>query len=196
MERRRDTLYSRRMSVFVHPTAVVDPGAELGDGTRVWHFSHVMARARLGRKCVVGQNVYLGNVTVGDGVKIQNNVSLYDGVTLEDEVFCGPSCVFTNVINPRAFIERKDEYRPTRVRRGATIGANATILCGATIGEYAMVGAGAVVHGDVVPYALVVGVPARRIGWVCRCGVTLPAGLECRACGARYAASDETIAPA
>ena len=184
------------MSVFVHPTAVVDPGAELGDGTRVWHFSHVMARARLGRKCIVGQNVYLGNVTVGDGVKIQNNVSLYDGVTLEDEVFCGPSCVFTNVINPRAFIERKDEYRPTRVRRGATIGANATILCGATIGEYAMVGAGAVVRGDVVPYALVVGVPARRIGWVCRCGVTLPEGLECRACGAHYAASGETIAPA
>jgi UDP-2-acetamido-3-amino-2,3-dideoxy-glucuronate N-acetyltransferase len=184
------------MSVFVHPTAVVDPGAELGDGTRVWHFSHVMARARLGRKCVVGQNVYLGNVTVGDGVKIQNNVSLYDGVTLEDEVFCGPSCVFTNVINPRAFIERKDEYRPTRVRRGATIGANATILCGATVGEYALVGAGAVVHGDVPSYALVVGVPARRIGWACRCGVTLPATLACGACGAGYVASGETITPA
>ena len=162
----------------------------------MWHYSHVMARARLGQRCVVGQNVYVGNVTVGDGVKIQNNVSLYDGVTLEDEVFCGPSCVFTNVINPRAFIERKDEYRPTRVRRGATIGANATILCGATVGEYAMVGAGAVVRGDVAAYALVVGVPARRVGWVCRCGVTLAATLECRACGARYVAARATITPA
>jgi UDP-2-acetamido-3-amino-2,3-dideoxy-glucuronate N-acetyltransferase len=184
------------MSVFVHPTALVDPGAAVGDGTKVWHFSHVMARARLGQRCVVGQNVYVGNVTVGDGVKIQNNVSLYDGVTLEDQVFCGPSCVFTNVINPRAFIERKDEYRPTLVRRGATIGANATVLCGATIGEYAMVGAGAVVRGDVPPYALVVGVPARRVGWVCRCGVTLPANLECGACGGRYVASGQTITPA
>ncbi|MBI5477218.1 MAG: N-acetyltransferase [Deltaproteobacteria bacterium] len=184
------------MSVFVHPTAVVDPGAAIGDGTRVWHFSHVMARARLGRKCVVGQNVYVGNVSVGDGVKLQNNVSLYDGVTLEDQVFCGPSCVFTNVINPRAAIERKDEYRPTLVRRGATIGANATVLCGATVGEYAMVGAGAVVRGDVLPYALVVGVPARRVGWVCRCGVTLPATLECRVCGDRYRATGATITPA
>jgi UDP-2-acetamido-3-amino-2,3-dideoxy-glucuronate N-acetyltransferase len=184
------------MSVFVHPTAVVDPGAEIGDGTRVWHFSHVMARARLGLKCVIAQNVYVGNVTVGNGVKIQNNVSVYDGVTLEDHVFCGPSCVFTNVINPRADIERKDEYRPTLVKRGATIGANATVLCGATIGEYAMVGAGAVVRGDVLPYALVVGVPARRVGWVCRCGVTLPATLACRGCGARYVASGAVIAPA
>jgi len=184
------------MSVFVHPTAVVDEGAVIGDGTKIWHFSHVMARARLGRKCVIGQNVYVGNVTVGDGVKIQNNVSVYDGVTLEDHVFCGPSCVFTNVINPRADIERKTEYRPTLVRRGATIGANATILCGATIGERAMVGAGAVVRGDVPAYALVVGVPAQRVGWVCRCGVTLPATLECRACGGRYAARGEAITPA
>jgi UDP-2-acetamido-3-amino-2,3-dideoxy-glucuronate N-acetyltransferase len=184
------------MSVYVHPSAVVDPGAELGDGTKVWHFCHVMARARLGRKCVLGQNVYVGNVTIGDGVKIQNNVSVYDGVTLEDHVFCGPSCVFTNVINPRSDIERKDEYRPTLVKRGATIGANATILCGATIGEHAMVGAGAVVRGDVAPYALMVGVPARRIGWMCRCGVTLPAGLTCAACGARYLERDGALTPA
>jgi UDP-2-acetamido-3-amino-2,3-dideoxy-glucuronate N-acetyltransferase len=184
------------MSVFVHPTAVVDPGATIGDGSKIWHFCHVMARAQVGQRCILGQNVYVGNVTIGDGVKIQNNVSVYDGVILEDHVFCGPSCVFTNVINPRADVERKDEFRPTRVKRGATIGANATILCGATIGEHAMIGAGAVVRGDVLPYALMVGVPARRVGWICRCGVTLPADLGCGACGARYQPAGDGITPA
>jgi len=183
------------MTAYVHPTAIVDEGALLGEGTKVWHYSHVMAGARVGRRCVIGQNVFIGNVTIGDGVKIQNNVSVYDGVTLEDDVFCGPSCVFTNVINPRAFIERKHEYRPTLVRRGATIGANATIICGATVGEYAMVGAGAVVRGEVAPYALVVGVPARRIGWVCRCGVTLSPECICPACGATYTESNGRLTP-
>jgi UDP-2-acetamido-3-amino-2,3-dideoxy-glucuronate N-acetyltransferase len=183
------------MSHFAHPTAVIDPGASIGEGTRIWHFSHVMARARIGARCVLGQNVYVGNVVIGDGVKIQNNVSVYDGVTLEDAVFCGPSCVFTNVINPRGDVERKDEFRPTLVRRGATIGANATVLCGATIGEYAMVGAGAVVRGDVLPYALMVGVPARRIGWVCRCGVRLGDDRGCPACGAKYVAQGSGIGP-
>jgi UDP-2-acetamido-3-amino-2,3-dideoxy-glucuronate N-acetyltransferase len=184
------------MSFFAHPSAVIDPGAVIGEGTRIWHFSHVMAGARIGPGCVFGQNVYIGNVTIGAKVKIQNNVSVYDGVTLEDGVFCGPSCVFTNVINPRSEIERKHEYRPTLVRHGATIGANATVLCGATIGEYAMVGAGAVVRGDVPAYALMVGVPARRIGWMCACGIRLRDDLTCPACGARYFAGAGGLAPA
>ncbi|HEY3353114.1 MAG TPA: DapH/DapD/GlmU-related protein [Polyangia bacterium] len=184
------------MSYFAHASAVIDAGAVIGDDTRIWHFSHVMAGARIGARCVFGQNVYLGNVTIGDGVKIQNNVSVYDGVTLEDGVFCGPSCVFTNVINPRSEVERKHEYRPTLVKRGATIGANATILCGATIGEYAMVGAGAVVRADVPAYALVVGVPARRIGWTCACGVRLDDRLTCPACGSLYFPANGGLAPA
>lgn len=174
----------------IHPTATVDPGAVIGEGTRVWHYSHVMAGARIGARCVLGQNVFVASgATVGNGVKIQNNVSIYDGVFLEDDVFCGPSMVFTNVIDPRAFIERKNEYRPTRVGRGATLGANATVLCGHTIGPYAMVGAGAVVTHDLPAHALAVGVPARQVGWVCRCGVRLPeagATLSCEACGASY----------
>jgi UDP-2-acetamido-3-amino-2,3-dideoxy-glucuronate N-acetyltransferase len=174
------------VAYFAHPTAIVDPGAQVGDGTRIWHFCHISPGARLGRDCVLGQNVYVGNVSVGNRVKIQNNVSLYDGVELEDGVFCGPSCVFTNVINPRAEIERKQEFRPTRVRRGVTIGANATVLCGITLGEYAFVGAGAVVTRDVVPYAMVIGTPARRAGWMCACGVKLNDGLACGACGKRY----------
>ena len=175
---------------FVHPSAIVDDGATLGDGTKVWHFCHVMTGARIGARCVLGQNVFVaGNVVVGDGCKIQNNVSLYDGVVLEDEVFVGPSAVFTNVGTPRAFVVRKDEYRATVVERGATIGANATIVCGHRIGTYAFVAAGAVVTRDVMPYALVAGVPARRIGWACRCGVTLPkqAPFRCGTCGATYA---------
>lgn len=182
----------------VHPSAVVDAGAEVGDGTRIWHFSHVMGGARIGARCVLGQNVFVGaRVKIGDGVKIQNNVSVYDEVVLEDDVFCGPSMVFTNVSTPRAFIERKHEYRATLVRRGATLGANCTVLCGAEIGAFALVGAGAVVTHDVPAHALVVGVPARQVGWVCRCGVRLvaagagvagaPTGLQCPGCTSRYA---------
>ncbi len=175
---------------FVHPSAVVDDGARIGLGTRIWHFSHVMPGARIGAGCVIGQGCYIGNVTIGDGVHIQNNVSVYDGVTLEDHVFAGPSCVFTNVINPRSEVNRKHEYRPTLVRRGASIGANATIVCGATIGAYAFVGAGAVVRGEVAPHALVVGLPARRIGWMCACGERIDesagAALACQACGRGY----------
>jgi len=156
---------------FVHPTAVVDEGAVIGAGTRIWHFSHIMPTARIGERCNLGQNVFVDNNTViGNGVKIQNNVSVYNGVILEDYVFCGPSMVFTNVINPRSEIERKSEFKTTLVRRGATIGANATIVCGVTIGRYALIGAGAVVTGDVPDYALMIGVPARQAGWISRHG--------------------------
>lgn len=171
---------------MIHPTAIVDEGAELGEGTRVWHFAHIMPGAKIGKNCVIGQGCYIGNVVIGNGVRIQNNVSVYDGVILEDDVFCGPSCVFTNVLNPRAHVSRKDEYRSTLVCRGATIGANATLVCGAFVGKYAFIGAGAVVRGAVDPYALVVGVPARRIGWMCACGNRLPdwerAGDTCGSC--------------
>ena len=163
----------------VHPTALVDPGAAIGEGTRIWHWVHVCAGARIGRNCVLGQNVYIGNrVRIGDNVKIQNNVSVYDEVTLEDEVFCGPSMVFTNVYNPRSVISRKDEYRKTLVKRGATLGANCTIICGVTIGEYAFIGAGTVVNRDVAPYALVVGVPGRQVGWMSRFGEQLDLPLH------------------
>lgn len=158
---------------FAHPSAVIDDGASIGDGTKIWHFSHVMPEAVLGANCVVGQGCYIGFAIIGNNVRIQNNVSVYDCVVLEDNVFVGPSCVFTNVINPRAEVSRKDEYMATIVRYGASIGANATIVCGATIGRYAFVGAGAVVVEDVPPYALVLGVPARRVGWVCACGERL-----------------------
>jgi UDP-2-acetamido-3-amino-2,3-dideoxy-glucuronate N-acetyltransferase len=184
---------------FIHPSAVVDDGAVVGPGSKVWHFVHVMSGARIGGGCVIGQGCYIGNVTIGDNVKIQNNVSVYDGVTLEDDVFCGPSCVFTNVINPRAAVPRKDEYRPTLVRRGASIGANATIVCGATIGEHAFIGAGAVVRGDVAPHALMVGVPARRIGWSCACGVRLPdatGAVSCPGCGAGYEVGSDGVVAA
>ncbi|MFH1706681.1 MAG: acyltransferase [Planctomycetota bacterium] len=179
------------MSVFkAHPTAVIDQPAAIGDGTRIWHFSHVMSGAVIGKDCVLGQNVYVGaRALIGNGVKIQNNCSIYDAVTLADESFIGPSVVFTNVMNPRAFVVRKDQYRPTLVERGATIGANATIVCGVTIGPYAFVAAGSVVARDVPAYGLVMGVPARLKGWVCRCGVHLPAGIApvvCAECGRRY----------
>jgi UDP-2-acetamido-3-amino-2,3-dideoxy-glucuronate N-acetyltransferase len=178
------------MAASIHPTAIVDDGALIGDGTRVWHWVHICGGARIGEGCSLGQNVFVGNkVVIGNNVKVQNNVSIYDDVILEDDVFCGPSMVFTNVINPRSHISRKDEYRPTHVRRGATIGANATIVCGHTIGEYAFIGAGAVVTRDVPAYALVTGVPARRIGWVCKCGGRLEGGprdVTCSECGARY----------
>jgi len=179
------------MTYWAHPTAIVDQPAQIGEGTKIWHFCHVMAGARIGAGCVLGQNVFVASRAVlGNGCKIQNNVSLYDDVILEDDVFVAPSAVFTNVVNPRSFIERKHEYRATRVGRGASVGANATVVCGHDIGEYAFVGAGAVVTKDVPAYALVTGVPARQMGWICRCGVRLPDGSdnvrECKACGQRY----------
>src|SRR5713101_6811028 len=160
---------------FVHESSYVDDGAQIGKGTKIWHFCHIMPGAVIGERCNLGQNVVvMGGTRLGDNVKVQNNVSIYEGVELEDDVFCGPSCVFTNVMNPRSHVSRKHEYRKTLVRRGATIGANATILCGVTLGQYAFVGAGAVVTTDVGDYALMVGVPARQIGWMCDCGVRLP----------------------
>lgn len=168
------------MTYQAHDTSVVDEGAKIGDGTKVWHWVHVCKTARIGKNCSLGQNVYVGNdVVVGDNCKIQNNVSLYTGVKLEDGVFCGPSCVFTNVNNPRAEIERKDEFRKTLVKRGATIGANATIVCGTTLGEYCFIGAGAVITEDVSAFALMVGVPARRVGWMSHAGAKLGADLVC-----------------
>lgn len=162
------------MDQAIHPSAIVDAGAILGAGTRVWHFAHVCGGARIGANCSLGQNVFIGNdVRIGDKVKIQNNVSVYDAVTLEDEVFCGPSMVFTNVYNPRAAVVRKDEYRPTLVRRGATLGANCTIVCGVTIGRHAFIAAGAVVNRDVPDFALMAGVPARQSGWISRFGERL-----------------------
>jgi UDP-2-acetamido-3-amino-2,3-dideoxy-glucuronate N-acetyltransferase len=181
------------MATTIHPSAIVDAGARLGEDCHVWHFAHICAGARIGARCSLGQNVYVGNdVTIGDNVKVQNNVSVYDAVTLEDDVFCGPSMVFTNVVNPRAAIVRKDEYRRTLVRRGATLGANCTIVCGVTIGQYAFVGAGAVVRRDVADFALVVGVPARQIGWMSRSGERLPLPVtghgeaRCPRAGERY----------
>lgn len=179
---------------FVHESAYVDDGVELGEGTKVWHFSHILPRTRIGRNVSIGQNVVAGpDVSIGDNCKIQNNVSLYKGVELEQGVFCGPSCVFTNVLNPRAEIERKEEFRATRVRRGATIGANATIVCGHELGEYCMIGAGAVVTKDVPAYALMVGVPARRIGWVSRAGEILDETLTCPRTGERYEQLGDTL---
>jgi UDP-2-acetamido-3-amino-2,3-dideoxy-glucuronate N-acetyltransferase len=188
------------MTVTIHPTAIVDEGAQLGDGPRVWHWVHVSAGARIGKDCSLGQNVYVGNkVVIGNNVKIQNNVSVYDAVVLEDDVFCGPSMVFTNVYNPRSAVPRKDEYRKTLVKKGATLGANCTIVCGITIGEFAFIGAGAVVNRDVKPYALMAGVPARQIGWMSQCGerLELPvhgnAEAKCPATGHRYLLNDNTL---
>lgn len=176
------------MGVTIHETAIVDEGAQIGEGTRIWHWVHVCGRARIGENCSLGQNVFVANdVSIGRNVRIQNNVSVYDAVTLEDDVFCGPSMVFTNVLNPRAAVSRKDEYRRTHVKKGATLGANCTIVCGVTIGEFAFVGAGAVVSKDVAPHALVVGVPATRQGWMCECGLRLAGTGEVGcSCGKKY----------
>lgn len=185
------------MAYTAHPSAIVDEGAQIGEGTRIWHFVHVSPGARIGERCSLGQNVYVGNdVRIGDNVKIQNNVSVYDAVTLEDDVFCGPSMVFTNVYNPRSAVVRKNEYRRTLVKRGATLGANCTIVCGATVGEYAFVGAGAVINRDVPDYALMVGVPARQLGWMSRHGERLNLPLTgngeatCPQTGDRYLLRD------
>jgi UDP-2-acetamido-3-amino-2,3-dideoxy-glucuronate N-acetyltransferase len=181
-------------SYFVHSSSMIDPGVSIGADTRIWHFCHILSGSVIGERCVVGQNVMIGpDVRVGNGCKIQNNVSVYRGVTLEDDVFCGPSAVFTNVINPRAFVDRSTEIRPTLVRRGASIGANATIVCGVTIGEYAMVGAGAVVNRDVANFALVVGVPARFVSWVSRSGERLGPDLTCPRTGERYVLKDDGL---
>ncbi|NWA67442.1 UDP-2-acetamido-3-amino-2,3-dideoxy-D-glucuronate N-acetyltransferase [Pseudomonas reactans] len=188
------------MSYQIHPSAIVDDGAQIGDDSRVWHFVHVCSGARIGKCVSLGQNVFVGNkVVIGDNCKIQNNVSVYDNVTLEEGVFCGPSMVFTNVYNPRSLIERKSEYRDTLVRKGATLGANCTIVCGVTIGEYAFVGAGAVINKPVPAYALMVGVPARQIGWMSEFGEQLDLPLEgdgvaiCEHSGARYILSANTL---
>ena len=186
----------------IHESAYVDEGATIGNGTRIWHFCHILPGAVIGERCSLGQNVVVMNGTrIGNNVKIQNNVSIYEGVEIEDDVFCGPSMVFTNVTNPRSHVSRRHEYQRTLVRRGASIGANATIVCGVTLGEYSFIGAGAVVTRDVADFALVTGVPARRVGWMCQCGERLPAtrpdgdepDVECEACGSTYAHSGNVV---
>jgi UDP-2-acetamido-3-amino-2,3-dideoxy-glucuronate N-acetyltransferase len=187
---------------FVHESSYVDEPCEIGEGTKIWHFSHVMAGSKIGRRCNIGQNVVVSSgVVIGDNVKIQNNVSVYTGVELEDDVFCGPSMVFTNVTNPRSHVPRKDEYRKTLVRRGASIGANATVVCGHTIGRYAFIGAGAVVTRDVPDYAMIVGNPARVAGWMCECGVKLDLSPDaaastratCSGCGSSYVSQNGVV---
>lgn len=187
---------------FVHESSFVDEGAVIGDGTRIWHFCHVMGGAEIGERCNLGQNVVvMPDARLGNNVKVQNNVSIYQGVILEDDTFCGPSCVFTNIQTPRSHVSRREEYVETLVRRGATIGANATIVCGVTLGEFALIGAGAVVTKDVPAHALIVGVPGRQAGWVCQCGVPLmliDGAGGCRRCGASYRESNgrlESIDP-
>ena len=189
---------------FVHESSYVDEPCEIGEGTRIWHFSHIMSGSKIGRRCNIGQNVVISpHVRIGDNVKIQNNVSVYTGVELEDDVFCGPSMVFTNVTNPRSHVSRKDEYRSTLVKRGASIGANATVVCGHTIGNYAFIGAGAVVTRDVPDYAIIVGNPGRVVGWMCQCGVKLDLSPDvarnesgnCAACGTAYVKSGGVVRP-
>ncbi len=188
---------------FAHESSYIDAGSEIGQGSKIWHFCHVMPRARIGRNCNIGQNVLVSSdVSIGDNVKIQNNVSLYTGVIVEDDVFLGPSMVFTNVVNPRSHVSRKDEYRKTLVRRGASVGANATIVCGVTLGQYAFVGAGSVVTRDVPDYALVHGNPARVRGWMCQCGVKLSFKSDgdeeraiCNDCGTKYIKEEQVVRP-
>jgi UDP-2-acetamido-3-amino-2,3-dideoxy-glucuronate N-acetyltransferase len=187
---------------FIHPTSVIDEPVEIGEGTKIWHFSHVMSGAKIGRSCIFGQNVFIGsNVKIGNNVKVQNNVSIYDNVFIEDDVFCGPSMVFTNVVNPRSFIIRKHEYRDTIVKRGASIGANATIVCGITLGEYCFIGAGAVVTKNVPPFGLMVGIPATLAGWFCHCGIRLDLPVrskkelmaKCKHCDSTYCLMDNQL---
>ncbi len=179
---------------FVHESSYVDEGSDIGKGTKIWHFSHIMTGAKIGKVCSIGQNVNIGSkAVIGNGVKLQNNISVYDRVVIEDDVFCGPSCVFTNVINPRAFVERKTEYKETRVKKGASIGANATIVCGVTLGRFCFVGAGAVVTKDVPDFALVYGSPAKIHGWVCECGEKLEDNFRCSICGKQYTGNDNGI---
>jgi len=189
---------------FVHESSYVDEPCEIGEGTKIWHFSHVMSGSRIGEHCNIGQNVVISpKVTIGDNVKIQNNVSVYTGVVLEDDVFCGPSMVFTNVTNPRSHVSRKDEYRPTLVKQGASIGANATVVCGNTIGRFAFIGAGAVVTQDIPDYAMVVGNPSRIVGWMCQCGLKLDLSRDlateeratCKTCGAAYVKAAGAVSP-
>lgn len=189
------------MNYKAHPTAIIDEGAEIGAGTRIWHWVHICGRnVKIGKNCSFGQNVYVGNdVKIGSNVKVQNNVSIYDQVELEDDVFCGPSMVFTNVINPRSAIPRKDEYKKTLIKKGASLGANCTIICGNTVGKYAFIAAGAVITKNVPAYALMAGVPARQIGWMCECGEKLSAPkdhiIACPACERTYSLSDNTLEP-
>ena len=182
---------------FIHDSSCVDDDVQIGKGTKVWHFSHILSRSKIGENCIIGQNVAIGpDAVIGSNCKVQNNVSLYKGVTLEDGVFCGPSCVFTNVYNPRAFVERKHEFYETLVKKGATIGANSTIVCGTPIGKYALIGAGAVVKSDVQDYAIVAGVPAQQIGWACKCGVPLEFNsnrARCSNCRSEYGLENETL---
>ncbi|QEN05684.1 N-acetyltransferase [Thiospirochaeta perfilievii] len=179
---------------FIHESSYVDDGCKIGPGTKIWHFTHIMPNSVIGENCSIGQNVNIGSkAIIGNGVRIQNNVSVYDDVILEDDVFCGPSCVFTNVINPRAFVQRKNEYLETRVKTGASIGANATIVCGVTLGEFSFIGAGSVVTKNVLPYALMYGNPARQHGWICKCGEKLPKNLKCESCGVIYKNDGNTI---
>lgn len=183
--------------VFIHPTAVVDGSdgvdTQIGRGTQIWHFTHVMPGAQIGERCSIGHGCFIAAVRIGDGCRIQNQVSIFEGVTLEDDVFVGPSCAFTNVRHPRAHVARRDHFEATLVCKGASLGANATVLSGVTVGTYALVGAGAVVTRDVPAYAIVVGSPARRTGWACRCGETLPRGLVCARCGDRYVEHNGTL---
>lgn len=182
------------MNNFIHETAIVDPGAKIGAGTKIWHWTHVCAGAAIGEKCNIGQNVFIADdVIIGNGCKIQNNVSIYKGVILEDYVFCGPSMVFTNIFNPRAAIRKMDQVRPTLVKKCATLGANCTIVCGHTIGSFAFIGAGTVVTKDVPDYALMVGNPAKQIGWACQCGERLSDDLECSECKKKYEKDDSAI---
>jgi UDP-2-acetamido-3-amino-2,3-dideoxy-glucuronate N-acetyltransferase len=185
-------------SYLVHPTSVIDEGAQIGEGTRIWHFCHLMPTSVVGNNCIIGQNVFIdNNVVLGNGVKVQNNVSIYNGVIIEDDVFLGPSMVFTNVINPRSFIERKTEFKKTIIHKGASIGANSTILCGVEIGSYAMIGAGTMVVKNILPYALVVGNPAQQIGWVSEAGHTLDFTADgvakCPQSGKKYKLKDEMV---